>query len=96
MMEISATEFVKNFGQYKERVQREVIAVTSHGRTSGYFLSEHEYMLLSEYSKQDSLSVEDKANLTPQQAAAHIRESRKGNALPKGVTIEDLINEGRA
>jgi len=43
MVEVSATEFVKNFGQYKERVQREIIAVTSHGRTSGYFLSEHEY-----------------------------------------------------
>ena len=43
MVEVSATEFVKNFGQYKERVQREIIAITSHGRTSGYFLSEHEY-----------------------------------------------------
>lgn len=43
MLEVSATEFVKNFGQYKERVQREIIAITSHGRTSGYFLSEHEY-----------------------------------------------------
>jgi len=44
MLEVSATNFVKNFGQYRERAQREAIAVTSHGRTSGYFLSEHEYM----------------------------------------------------
>ncbi len=54
MLEVSATEFVKNFGQYKERVQREIIAITSHGRTSGYFLSEHEYreyMLLKEHSR---------------------------------------------
>lgn len=43
MVEVPATEFVKNFGQYKERAQREVIAITSHGRTSGYFVSEHEY-----------------------------------------------------
>lgn len=43
MVEVSATEFVKNFGQYKEKAQREIIAITSHGRTSGYFLSEHEY-----------------------------------------------------
>jgi len=43
MLEVSATDFVKNFGQYKEQAQREIIAVTSHGRTSGYFLSEHEY-----------------------------------------------------
>ena len=44
MLEVPATEFVKNFGQYKERAQREAIAVTSHGRTSGYFVSEHEYL----------------------------------------------------
>jgi PHD/YefM family antitoxin component YafN of YafNO toxin-antitoxin module len=43
-----ATEFVKHFGQYRERVQREIIAITSHGRTSGYFLSENEY---SEYMR---------------------------------------------
>ncbi len=30
------------------------------------------------------------------QAAAHIREMRHGNRLPVGVTIKDLINEGRA
>jgi PHD/YefM family antitoxin component YafN of YafNO toxin-antitoxin module len=55
MIEVSATDFVKNFGQYKERAQREVIAITSHGRTSGYFLSEHEYreyMLLKSQARQ--------------------------------------------
>ncbi|MBV9039134.1 MAG: hypothetical protein JO182_31915 [Acidobacteriaceae bacterium] len=29
-------------------------------------------------------------------AVARIRELRKGNLLPEGVTIRDLINEGRA
>ena len=43
MLEVSATDFVKHFGQYRERVQREIIAITSHGRTSGYFVSEQEY-----------------------------------------------------
>ena len=33
---------------------------------------------------------------TPQEAATHIREQREGNFLPSGVTIRDLINEGRA
>ena len=54
MLEVPATEFVKNFGRYKERVQREVIAITSHGRTSGYFVSEHEYreyMLLKAHTR---------------------------------------------
>jgi hypothetical protein len=33
---------------------------------------------------------------TPAEAVAHIREIRQGNRLPAGVTIKDLINEGRA
>jgi Arc/MetJ-type ribon-helix-helix transcriptional regulator len=37
-----------------------------------------------------------KARKTPAEAVAHIRELRKGNRLPAGVTIKDLINEGRA
>jgi predicted transcriptional regulator len=33
---------------------------------------------------------------TPAEAAARIRELRKGNFLPEGETIEDLIRHGRA
>lgn len=54
MREVTASEFVKHFGQYREQVQREVIAVTSHGRITGYFLCEkefQEYMLLKEQSR---------------------------------------------
>jgi PHD/YefM family antitoxin component YafN of YafNO toxin-antitoxin module len=44
MIEVQASEFAKNFGRYKELAQREPVAVTSHGRTSGYFISEQEYL----------------------------------------------------
>lgn len=43
MIEVPASEFAKQFGRYKEIAQREPVAITSHGRTSGYFMSEHEY-----------------------------------------------------
>jgi PHD/YefM family antitoxin component YafN of YafNO toxin-antitoxin module len=43
MIEVPATEFAKNFGRYKELAQREPVAITSHGRTTGYFMSEPEY-----------------------------------------------------
>ena len=36
------------------------------------------------------------ATETGASAAAEIRELRKGNILPEGVTIRDLIDEGRA
>lgn len=53
MIEVASAEFAKNFGRYKEIAQREPVAITSHGRTSGYFVSEHEY---AEYQKLKALS----------------------------------------
>lgn len=43
MRAVSATEFARNFSQYREMAQREPIAVTSHGRATGYFISAVEY-----------------------------------------------------
>ena len=43
MLEVTASQFVKHFGEDKEKVQRQPTAITSHGRTSGYFVSQHEY-----------------------------------------------------
>jgi PHD/YefM family antitoxin component YafN of YafNO toxin-antitoxin module len=43
MSAVTATEFAKSFGRYKEEAQREPVAITSHGRISGYFVSEHEF-----------------------------------------------------
>lgn len=43
MASVTATDFAKSFGRYKEEAQREPIAITSHGRVSGYFVSEREY-----------------------------------------------------
>ena len=43
MVAATATQFAKRFGRYKEAAQREPVAITSHGRISGYFVSAHEY-----------------------------------------------------
>ena len=43
MSAVTATEFAKAFGRYKEEAQRGPIAITSHGRVSGYFISAHEF-----------------------------------------------------
>jgi hypothetical protein len=40
--------------------------------------------------------ISEGSNRTPQEAEKHILELRKGNYLPDGITIYDLINEGRA
>ena len=38
MVAITATEFAKSFGRYKEEAQREPVAITSYGCISGYFV----------------------------------------------------------
>jgi PHD/YefM family antitoxin component YafN of YafNO toxin-antitoxin module len=43
MSAVSATEFAKGFGRFKEAAQREPVAITSYGRVSGYFVSAREY-----------------------------------------------------
>jgi len=43
MRQVPATEFTRNFGLYREIVQREPVAVTSHGRATGYFVSAIEF-----------------------------------------------------
>lgn len=43
MTAVTATEFARGFGRYKEEAQREPIAITSDGRVSGYVISAHEY-----------------------------------------------------
>lgn len=42
-MAVTATEFARGFGRYKEEAQREPVAITSYGRISGYFVSAREY-----------------------------------------------------
>lgn len=61
MREVSATEFARNFGQYREIVQREPVAVTSHGRATGYFVSPVEYEELQRYKHlmQHSFATKD-------------------------------------
>ena len=51
MMTLTATEFVTNFGQRNQEVQREPIEVTSHGRPVGYYVSAHDFESLKKARK---------------------------------------------
>lgn len=68
MIEVPATEFAKHFGRYKELAQREPAAITSHGRTTGYLLAQHEY---AEYQllKATSHSLVNVSELSDETAA---------------------------
>ena len=46
---VSASEFQRNFGHFKEIAQREPVMVTSNGRESVVLLSAAEYAALQKY-----------------------------------------------
>ena len=43
MRAVSASEFTRNFGRYRMQAQREAVAVSSHGRVTGYFVGPADY-----------------------------------------------------
>ncbi len=64
---IPASEFTRNFGRYQMLAQREPVAVTSHGRTTGYFIAAEDYEAFKRFkeSRRSFASVElpeEKAN----------------------------------
>ncbi len=72
MITVPASEFSKNFGRYREIVQREPVAVTSHNRVTGYFVSGSEYAeyLRLKSQKPKAYAVEELSEATIQAIAA--------------------------
>jgi PHD/YefM family antitoxin component YafN of YafNO toxin-antitoxin module len=64
---VPASEFTRNFGRYQMLAQRQPVAVTSHGRTTGYFIAAEDYEAFKRF-KDDRRSFataelsEEKAN----------------------------------
>jgi PHD/YefM family antitoxin component YafN of YafNO toxin-antitoxin module len=40
---VTATEFCRNFATYQRQVQREPIQVRSHGKVTGYYVSDDDF-----------------------------------------------------
>ena len=65
---IPASEFTRNFGRYQMLVQREALAVSSHGRVTGYFIAAEDYEAFKRFrdSRRSFATVE----LSEEKAAA--------------------------
>ncbi len=51
-MEISATNFVRNFGQYQDHAIREPVIVKSHDRVIGVFVSPEDFACIHRAKRQ--------------------------------------------
>ena len=49
---VAASEFARNFGEYKLKAQRGAVPVSSHGKIAGYFIAADEYEDFLRYKTQ--------------------------------------------
>ena len=88
MREVTATEFTRNFGQYREIAQREPVAVTSHGRATGYFVSAVEFEELQRYR-----TLGRRSRAVADLTRAEIEEIAASRMDPEHAHLDALLDE---
>jgi PHD/YefM family antitoxin component YafN of YafNO toxin-antitoxin module len=86
MVTVTATEFAKNFGRYREVVQAEPVEVTSHDRVTGYFISRKDFETLQRVKGEarDSEEAEaDAGRAPPDHPGVSAFRRRQGDARPR-------------
>lgn len=78
MINVSASEFSKNFGRYRDAAQREPVAVTSHNRITGYFISSTDYEAYLQHKAMQPVAyaVSELSQQTIQSIAASTMDAR--------------------
>lgn len=79
MIEVPATDFVRNFGRYRDAAQRQAVQVKAHDRVAGYFLSAHDFEEFQELKARAgrwSLAVEELDDETIATIAASRMDAR--------------------
>jgi len=83
---VPAAEFTRNFGRYRMQAQREAVAVSSHGRITGYFVGPEEYEEFKRF--RESRRSFATAELSEKQVEA-IRRSRMD---PRHAHLDKLLD----
>ena len=88
MITVPSTEFAKNFGHYCEVVQAGPVAVTSHNRVTGYFISRKELdeLLRLKARTAQAHAIQD----LPDEAVQALEKSRMD---PRHDALNDLLND---
>lgn len=89
MSTTSATDFCRHFGRYQHEAQREAVEVTSHGRVTGYFVSETEYAHFKELQRRE------REVLRVGQLPDDVLTAIAGAEYPEGVDpLDHLMEDG--
>lgn len=88
MIKITSSDFAKNFGRYRDMTQREIVAVTSYNRITGYFIPKYAY---DEYMKLKALMGKSYAvTELPKDVIRAIGESKMD---PRHAYLDSLLDE---
>jgi hypothetical protein len=83
---VPAAEFTRNFGRYRMQAQREPVAVSSHGRITGYFVGPAEYEEFKRF--RESRRSFATAELSEEQVEAILRSRMD----PRHVHLDELLD----
>ena len=90
MVRVTATQFAKNFGRFRDAVQREPVAVTSHERIAGYFISGDEYEAFQLYKARWPKPQAFAAHELPPESLTAIAAARMD---PRHDALNDLLDD---
>ena len=87
-MRVSATEFARNFSRYQDEAREQPIEVTSHDRTTGYFVSPRDFKELQE------LRARERRSLVVGRLSRETRDAiRSSKMSPEHAHLDDLMDE---
>ena len=88
MFKVAASEFARNFGRFREMVQREPVAVTNHDRVTGVLLSPEDF---AEYQTLKQLAARSRwAHELPDDTLAAIEAARMDD---RHAALDRLMDE---
>ncbi len=86
---VAASEFARNFGEYKLKAQKAAVPVSSHGKIAGYFIAADEYEDFLRY-KARRLSF-----ATAELSAEKVKAIRKTRMHPRHKKLNALLGRSR-
>jgi len=84
---VPASEFTRNFGRYRMHAQRSAVAVSSHGRITGYFVGPDEYEAFKRFKESH------RSFATAELPEAKVREIAATNMDPRHDHLNALLDQ---
>jgi hypothetical protein len=86
---VAASEFARNFGEYKLKAQKAAVPVSSHGKIAGYFIAADEYEDFLRYK------ARRRSFATAELSAEKVKAIRETRMHPRHKKLNALLGRSR-